>query len=92
MSSTRQIAMRRTVCPRCGQRPGQECVTASGKRYPNLHSARTWPLDEAWGDGYVDGEAGAMSWALDSAKAGSETWERFVRRAERTILERKSAR
>lgn len=42
-------------CARCGARPSEWCVTSSGGRATYLHSARTSPVDMAYGEGYMDG-------------------------------------
>lgn len=48
--SLKDLAKATTICPRCESKPGQSCVTISGKK-TKMHSNRWAPLAYAY---YMD--------------------------------------
>lgn len=56
-----RTAVARLACPRCWQRPGHYCRTASGNRAHGVHLERWQPLAEAYSAGYLQGEADARA-------------------------------
>ena len=43
-------------CATCSAGPDQWCLTKSTRWATWLHSARTWPVYEAWNLGYIEAE------------------------------------
>lgn len=51
-------ALRLLVCPRCEAKPGDPCVTMSGRK-AEMHTSRWEPLALAYGAGYSEADAHA---------------------------------
>ena len=47
------------VCPFCAARPGERCVTVSGKPARYIHGARAGIIDNAFAIGYDEGQKDA---------------------------------
>lgn len=43
-------------CPYCKAPTGQWCTTSGGHNASYLHASRRWPVDQAYGMGYIEGE------------------------------------
>jgi hypothetical protein len=46
-----ELVLKTTMCPRCEARPGEKCVTVSGKPAPFSHNPRWEPVYLAWNRG-----------------------------------------
>lgn len=62
-------------CGYCGATAGHACVTSSGRKATRVHWTRMRPIQQAWADGYQEGEQDLLGAAIDSPE-----W--FARRVE----------
>ena len=65
-------------CAYCGADAGEPCRTSSGAWATHPHSARFWPLQRVWVDGFEDGQRDILG-ALDAG------WDAYIDRARTRI-------